>query len=358
MEQTLLEYKCPSCGGALQFESDLQKMKCPYCEAEIETEALRQMDSLLDEEISEEIVWENSAGGDWNGEEKKLRTYTCKSCGGQIITDKTTAAAKCPYCGNNVVMAGKLSGVLRPDIVIPFKLDKDAAVAAYKKHLKGKVLLPRAFKEENHIKNIKGVYVPVWLFDADAKGAFTFRATRVRRWSDSQYDYTCTSYYHVVRAGDLGFADVPVDGSVKMDDALMESLEPYDMSGAVDFQTAYLAGYFADKYDVSAEESVKRANTRIQNTTETTFASTVMGYTTVVPTSRKVGLTRGQTRYALCPVWLMTTHYKGKDHLFAMNGQTGKFVGNLPIYMPAAFMCWAGITAAIGTLSYLLSLLF
>ena len=155
MEQTLLEYKCPSCGGALHFESDLQKMKCPYCEAEIETEALRQMDSLLDEEIPEEIVWENSAGGNWNGEEERLRTYTCRSCGGQIVTDKTTAATKCPYCGNNVVMAGNLSGVLRPDVVIPFKLKKDAAVAAYKKHLKGKILLPKAFKEENHIENDK-----------------------------------------------------------------------------------------------------------------------------------------------------------------------------------------------------------
>lgn len=358
MEQTLLEYKCPCCGGALHFESDIQKMKCPYCEAEIETEALRQMDSLLEEEIPEEILWENSAGGDWNGEDANLRNYTCQSCGGQIVADKTTAAAKCPYCGNNVVVAGNLSGVLRPDIVIPFKLKKDAAIEAYKKHLVGKILLPRAFKEENHIESIKGVYVPVWMFDADAKGAFTFRATRVRRWSDSRFDYTRTSYYHVVRAGNLSFADVPVDGSTKMDDALMESLEPYDMSKAVDFRTAYLAGYLADKYDVSAEESVQRANSRIRNTTEATFASTVMGYTTVVPTSQKVGLTRGKTRYALCPVWLMTTRYQGKNYLFAMNGQTGKFVGNLPIYMPAAVMCWAGITAAIGTVLSLLSLAF
>ncbi len=358
MEQTLLEYKCPSCGGTLHFESDLQKMKCPYCDAEIETEALRQMDSLLDADFPEEIIWENSAGSDWNGEEEGLCSYTCQSCGGQIVTDETTAATQCPYCGNNVVMAGNLAGTLRPDIVIPFQLDKEAAVEAYKKHLKGKVLLPKAFKEENHIKDIKGVYVPVWLFDADAKGAFTFRATRVRHWSDSQYEYTRTSHYHIVRAGDLSFADVPVDGSTKMDDALMESLEPFDMKGAVDFRTAYLAGYFADKYDVTAEDSVERANARIRNTTEATFASTVMGYTTVVPTTRRVGLSRGQTQYALCPVWLMTTRYRDQDHLFAMNGQTGKFVGNLPVHMPAAIGWWAGITAAVGALGYLISLLF
>ncbi len=358
MEQTLLEYKCPSCGGALQFESDLQMMKCPYCEAEIETEALRQMDELLDDDIPEEITWENTAGGDWNGEDGELRSYTCQSCGGQIVTDATTAATQCPYCGNNVVMAGNLAGTLRPDIVIPFQLDKDAAVEAYKKYLKGKVLLPKTFKEENHIREIKGLYVPVWLFDADTKSAFTFRATRVRTWSDSQYIYTRTSHYHVIRKGDLSFDDVPVDGSQKMDDALMESLEPFDTSKAVDFQTAYLAGFFADKYDVSAEESVARANERIRSTTEATFASTVLGYTSVIPTSAKVGLTRGQTQYALCPVWLMTTRYKGEDYLFAMNGQTGKFIGNLPVHMPTAIGWFTGLTAAIGTVAYVLTLLF
>ena len=126
----------------------------------------------------------------------------------------------------------------------------------------------------------------------------------------------------------------------------------------MDFQTAYLAGYFADKYDVSAEESVERANSRIRTTTEATFASTVLGYSTVVPTSTKVGLTRGQTQYALCPVWLMTTKYKGQDYIFAMNGQTGKFVGNLPVHMPAAISWWAGLTAAIGVIAYVLTLLF
>lgn len=358
MEQTLLEYKCPCCGGALHFESDTQKMKCPYCEAEIETEALRQMDELLDDDIPEEITWENTAGGQWDGEESDLRSYTCQSCGGQIVTDATTAATQCPYCGNNVVMAGNLSGTLRPDVVIPFQLDKEAAVAAYTKHLKGKVLLPKNFKETNHIREIKGIYVPVWLFDADTKSSFTFRATRVRSWSDSRYIYTRTSYYHVIRKGDLGFADVPVDGSAKMDDALMESLEPFDMSKAVDFRTAYLAGYFADKYDVSAEDSVTRANDRIRSTTEATFASTVLGYTTVIPTSAKVGLTRGKTRYALCPVWLMTTRYQDKDYLFAMNGQTGKLVGDLPVHMPAAVTWWGCLTAAIGAVAYLLTLLF
>lgn len=49
-----------------------------------------------------------------------------------------------------------------------------------------------------------------------------------------------------------------------MADDLMESIEPYDFKKAVDFQTAYLAGYVADKYDVDEKQSVSRANDRIK----------------------------------------------------------------------------------------------
>ena len=353
----MLEYKCPSCGGALHFESDLQKMKCPYCEAELDVEALKAMDEVLDDDIPEEIFWENTAGGQWEGEENALCTYVCNSCGGKIISDSTTAATQCPYCNNNVVLAGRLSGQLKPDCVLPFMLDREDAAAGYKKHLKGKILLPKVFKDENHIREIKGIYVPVWLFDADARASVVYRATRVRHWSDSRYIYTRTSYYRVFRKGGLGFDGVPVDGSSKMDDALMESLEPFDLTKAVDFQTAYLAGYFADKYDVTAEDSVERANHRIKNTVEATFASTVVGYTSVIPISSKVGLSQGKTRYALCPVWVLSTRYKDKDYLFAMNGQTGKFVGNLPLDKGRTLGWWSGLTAAVGLVSYLISLL-
>ena len=141
-----------------------------------------------------------------------------------------------------------------------------------KKHYSGKKLLPKVFKDENHIDEIRGVYVPFWLFDADADAHIRYKATRVRAWSDSDYNYTETSFFSVVRGGSIGFQRVPVDGSSKMPDVLMESIEPFYFEDAVDFHTAYLAGYLADKYDVDAEASVERANERIKNSTADAFA--------------------------------------------------------------------------------------
>lgn len=343
----LQEYKCPSCGGSLTFDSKTQNMKCPYCGSEIEVEALKELDSDLFAEHEDEMVWDTSVGSSWQENEADgVAVYSCESCGGEIIAEDTTVATSCPFCGNAVVVKRKLAGELRPDLVIPFKLDKAAAKEGFFKHLKSKKLLPKFFKDESRIDEIKGVYVPFWLFCADADANIQYDATKVRVWSDTDYNYTRTSHYRVLRGGKVSFSQVPVDGSEKMPDDMMESLEPYDMNEAVDFQTAYLAGYLADKYDVDADASIKRANQRIKTSTEQIFASTVIGYSSVRTRFSNVKLSGGTSKYALLPVWLLNSTYKGEKYTFAMNGQTGKFVGNLPI-SEALYWKWVGIYAAI-----------
>ena len=357
---TLLEYKCPACGGKLEFDSASQQMKCPFCDTQVDVAALQQQEQATQSESSME--WESTAGGAWEaGETDGMKVYVCKSCGGEIVGDETTGASECPFCGNPVVMAGAFSGALKPDLVIPFKLDKKAAKAALTNHLKGKALLPRVFKDQNHIDEIRGLYVPFWLFDAGVDASIGYKATRVRTWSDSNYNYTETSYFNVHRGGGIAFDNVPVDGSTKMDDTLMESIEPYDLSQAVPFQSAYLSGYLADKYDVTEGESVARANERIKQSTEDAFRRTVTGFTTVTTDYSSVRLYNGKARYALYPVWILNTTWQGKKFTFAMNGQTGKFVGDLPMDKSRFFAflggTFAGVTAVVFLLQLLLNLL-
>lgn len=351
----LIEYKCPCCGGAIEFDSSLQKMKCPYCDTEFEMEILKKYDEDLKNQTSDDFTWESGAGSQWSSDESEnLASYVCNSCGGEILTDKTTAATHCPFCGNPVVMKEHFSGNLKPDYVIPFKLNKEAAVNGLKKHLEGKRLLPKVFKDENHIEEIKGVYVPVWLFDASASANIRYKGTKIRVWSDYNYNYTETSTYSVVRQGTLDFKCVPVDGSSKIDDALMESIEPFNFNEAVDFQTAYLAGYLADKYDVGEEQSKERANSRIKRSTESAFAATVSGYNSLTPENSSVQLTKSKAKYALYPVWLLNTKWQEKTYTFAMNGQTGKFVGDLPVDKNAYYKYLFGLTGGIGAVVFLL----
>ncbi len=358
----LQEYKCPCCNGAIEFDSNSQKMKCPYCSSEFEMETLAAYDAELSNQPEENMTWETAPGSQWSeGETDNMRIYCCNTCGGEIVADETTGATHCPFCGNPVVMMGQFAGDLKPDLVIPFKLDKKDAIAALNNYYKGKKLLPKVFKDQNHIKEVKGLYVPVWLFDTDADAHVRYKATRTRVWSDSQYNYTETSHYSVTRAGGIGFENVPVDGSTKMDDTLMESIEPFHIADAVNFQTAYLSGYLADKYDVDSEASIARANERIRKSTEDAFAETVRGYDSVMAVNSNICLNNGCAKYALYPVWILNTQWNGKKFTFALNGQTGKVAGDLPMDK-GAFRRWlfgmtAGVTAAVFALTYLFWLL-
>ena len=110
----MLEYKCPCCDGAIQFDSATQKMKCPYCDTEFDVDTLKGYDEELKDEKPSEMNWA-TPGGSWaEGETAGLHTYSCKSCGGEIVGDDTMAASACPFCGNPIVLTGQFAGACGP----------------------------------------------------------------------------------------------------------------------------------------------------------------------------------------------------------------------------------------------------
>ena len=348
----LQQYKCPSCGGGIAFDSTSQKMKCPFCATEFDVSTLQSYDAELKNEQPSEMNWEMDTQQWSDAEAAGMAVYSCQSCGGEIICDVNTAASQCPYCDNPIVMTAQVSGDLRPDFVIPFKLDKKQAKQAMKDHMIGKKFLPKVFTAENHIDEIKGIYVPFWVFSGDVDASIRYKATRTRMWSDSKYNYTETSFFSVVREGGIGFDMLPVDASTKLADDLMESVEPYDFSQAIDFQTAYLAGFLADKYDVSSQQSIQRANQRFTKSTEDAFRSSVTGFVSVTPEHSSIQLKSSTVKYALLPVWTLNTTWRDEKFVFAMNGQTGKFVGNLPLDKGAFFKWIALLTLIIGAAAF------
>lgn len=325
-EQT--NYKCPCCGAPLRFDGGKQKLQCDSCGNDYDTEEMEQFtNDQADAEKESTFEWD-----DYNGEEANgTVVYTCPSCGGEIIGDKNTVASKCPYCDNPVVMNENISGVLKPDYILPFVLSKEEAKKALLGFYKGKKLLPDCFAEENHLEDIQGLYVPFWIFDSDVTGSVVYNCTRVHRWSDRNYDYTRTDYFRVYRQADVGFAGIPVDGSTRMDDGLMDSIEPFDYTKFEDFGTAFMPGFMADKYDVDAKASRPRMEERVTNSTMDMIASTVKGYATRVPVNKSITSRGSNTKYVMMPVWILNTKYKGEKYRFAVNGQTGKVSGNLPI---------------------------
>lgn len=336
-----LEFKCPCCGGTLEFDSKTQNVVCPYCDSQFQTSDLQAYSDDLASDKQDETAWDESRVQEYTNEEMKgMKIYSCESCGGEIIVEETTSSTKCPYCGNNLVVSKQLSGDLKPNYVIPFKNDKDTVILDLKKFFKKKPLLPGSFSKENVIEEIKSLYVPFWIFDADVDGKVRFKGETHRTWSDSNYNYKETKYYSIIRSGCIAFDHVPVDGSSKMEDKLMESIEPYDFSQAEEFNVAYLAGYAADRYDVDKSVTFNRATERFRDGTIQAFRNDIHGYSNVTVVDSNIQLSNTKANYALYPVWVLNTKWKDKSFRFAVNGQSGKVAGDLPISAAKAILFW------------------
>lgn len=338
------DYKCPACGAALKWDSTEQKMKCDYCDNTYDMQTLEEFEREEHETSTEDYAWEEySATEEVDG----LRTYICNSCGGTITAQDESAATSCPYCDSPVVLDNNVSGLLKPDLIIPFKKSKEDAQEALRKFCKGKPLLPPSFVSEHRIEEIKGIYVPFWLYDCEAAGKMRFDATKVKKWSTDDFDYTKTEHYMVIREGNAMFDDVPVNGSKQMESRYMEAIEPFDVAEGVRFQSAYLSGFLADKYNIDSVEAQPRANERVKAGMEELLRNTVRGYDTVTTQNTNMRLETGKIRYAMLPVWILSTNYRGKIYKFAMNAQTGRFVGELPISWRKFWAIFASITAAV-----------
>ena len=293
----------------------------------------------------------------WHDEESAaMRAYNCPACGAQLMVDAVTAVTSCPYCGNNAVLPGQLSDLLKPDFVIPFKLDKKAAVAALKQYYQGKRLLPNGFTEENHLEEVQGVYVPFWLYSGRGTADVSFDARNTTAWADHKNNYVKTDHYKLRRAGHMEYDLVPVDGSTKMPDAHMDAIEPFDYSELTPFSVAYLPGYLTDRYDQDAQQCDERARNRVGNTCVEALQGTATGYMEIDVASASSDVEWDRVAYALLPVWMLHTKWAGNDYLFAMNGQTGKFIGDLPVdggkkakYTLAIFLPIAAIIAVLVT---------
>lgn len=336
MSTQITNYQCPNCTGPLRFNGDTGQLICDYCGTSYEVALIEQLYADKEQAAASSgnnPQWDiSSAGGSFSEEEAShLRGYICPSCAAELICDETTAATSCPYCGNPTVVPEQFAGQLKPDFVLPFKLDKATAIETLKNHYKGKKFLPKSFSANSHIEEIKGVYVPFWLYDGEAYASMRFRGTIVHTRQSGDEEITTTEHFRVVREGNVMFQKVPADGSSKMPDEHMDAIEPFDYTDLKSFSTAYLPGFMANKYDLDAEACSEKANQRIRQSTEDVFASTISGYTTLEPEYSDINLTQGDIKYALMPVWMLSTKWNGENFLFAMNGQTGKLIGDLPI---------------------------
>lgn len=328
----VLNFKCPCCGAALNFSGKTGEMTCEYCGASFTMEqAKAAQEAEKVDAASSDMTWTTTQQLMITDEDGKVKGYKCPSCAAEMVADENTAATECPYCGNKAIIPQAFDGIYQPELIIPFAVDKEEAKGKLKDFTKGKKLLPKTFTEGNRIEDITGLYVPFWLYSCHAAGDVSFSGVKSKKWSDANFEYEKKDYYDIGRSGDMDFYRIPVDAATQMDDATMDSLEPFDYSKAVPFDAAYFSGYLANRYDVEEKDAQPKANERVTNTFREKIKDTVKGYTEVTEKTNAVQLSDAKAEYAMLPVWMMTSSFNDEKYTFGINGQTGKLVGSLPI---------------------------
>ncbi len=333
----IIQYKCPGCGADMVFDAESGMLSCDSCGKSMNVEEYPVADFETFEEITSSTLF-----GD-----NEASQYMCKNCGAVLITDTDTTATTCSFCGSPMILADRLSGQMAPAKVIPFKISKEQAQQAFRKWCKGGLLTPKGFMSAERIKSITGMYVPFWLYDLNGRGEAEADCTRVRTFESGDYIYTETKHYRVYRKVDLDFLKIPADASEKMNDDLMDRLEPFDYGELKDFHTPYLAGYIAEKYNYTDKDLFSRVKDRVEHYVSDYIRSTIHGYSTTFFTREWVDVKQRNAIYTLLPVWMICYDYKQSEHIFAMNGQTGKVVGKPPLSKGKIAAWFTGITAFV-----------
>lgn len=319
-----LKTKCPACNASISFNPKLGLWKCDYCGSEFTLEEINKSNNANQtKEVKKEIPKDSYS---------KYISYKCESCGAEIIADEQTSATFCVYCGNTAILKSKLSGEFTPQKIIPFKTEKEQAIKAFQEISKGRPLCPKDFNNQSNIEKIRGIYIPFWLYDINIQGDINMKGTIVTSWSSGDRHYTKTSIYNLIRGGTMEFENIPVDGSSRFDNAIMNTIEPFDFKDMVQYNHAYLSGFYAEKYDEEGESIFKDAEERAKNSTIEAFKEkNTAGYTTTTITNNTLVTKELERKYVLLPVWMVNVKYKEKNYIFAMNGQTGEFIGDIPI---------------------------
>lgn len=327
-----LDNKCPACGAKIDFNPINQKWDCIYCGSSFSLDEIQKCNNPNIVDTNEK----NVIGAEHNNE---MDVYCCKNCGAEIMADETTVATFCVYCGSTAILKDKINASKIPNFIIPFQNEKKDAIEAFKNLTKHKPLAPRCFKSSKNIEKVMGVYIPFWAYDLEASGTVEFIGKDYKHWRDEEYYYTKTSKYEVKKSGKFDFSKVLADASSKFSDDLMDSLEPFDYKQLTEYNHAYLAGFLADKYDISEEKGLERVSGRTNDTAVDLIKSTV-NHESVEVNNNQISVRQKRVYYLLIPVWMVSIRYKEKNYIFAMNGQTGKIVGDIPIGIKE-FVIWS-----------------
>ena len=322
------KYTCKTCEAELYWDSSVGALKCEYCDSTFSPDEFNDVDVSHQKGESAEEYHDQTTD---DSDASELVVYKCTECGAEIVTAKGTVATTCAYCNRAITMSNKMIGNFKPKLLIPFNINKKQAKEIFKKYAKSSFLAPKEFQDDKLLTQMKGLYVPFWLhtFKEDADVQCLCENTTTRRRGD---DKVITHYEYQVNMKCKGvFFKLPTDALEKLDNKMMDNVEPFDYANLKEFNPAYMAGFYAEQYTETVDQTFPRAHDRAVESMKREALKSVSEYS-----SRKIryfqdDIREHEAEYAMLPIWILNTEYKNQKYTFAINGDTGKITGKIPL---------------------------
>ena len=295
---------CSNCAGRLVFNPATQKLECATCGSSFRPEDVEDKNAELHTKYYD------------------TRVYVCSHCGAEVITSDTESSSFCVYCGNPAIVFDRISKEYRPDGLIPFKITKEEAIKNIKIRFLKNPIVPKEVMAKCVPENLRGIYIPYWVINADYTEA-DYLSGKVKRGKS-----TVTKYYS--RAGEITVKNVPVDGSNILNDDISSKLEPFYLEDSKSFDEDYLNGFYSNTSDMKYFDLRKSAAYRCHKMFAEEVVKTVRAKDVKIEDSIYWVDIHDEPIYMMFPVWFFTFKYNGKPYTVLVNGQSGKVVGTMP----------------------------
>jgi hypothetical protein len=310
--------------------------------------------------------------------------HRCQQCGATVEADGEAIARLCAFCGTATVTPVSEHGrPLSPDSVLPFCIEKRAAAQAFSRWLHRLWLRPSELRHLAELEQLRGVYVPFWIFSAHVESQWSAESGRYYYVADDRYSVlggaaggdesrdAAASRDELALQGGPTIADprrprvrktrwrtvhgqrsdvhrdLLVCASQGLQGALADQLRSYNLRRLVPYADGYLAGFAAESYAVELSAGHARARARMDSLQKDLCASAIDG-----DTYRNLHVRNRYSdetfRYALLPVWIATYRYRARLYRFVVSGQTGEVIGQAPYSrLKVAVACLLGLAALL-----------
>jgi len=337
---------CNNCGGDMAYDPGKKMLVCQFCGHAEEINFTS--DDVV--EIDLDRIEEFEMDSDW---EMATKVIECKNCGGQTVAEPEDETAFCVFCGSqHMVEHDENDAGIKPQGIVPYEIPVKDARSRMDTWVKRRWLAPNDLKDRFRGKNLKGIYMPYWTFDADVRAHYTVRVGD-HYYTGSGDNRKRHTRWHNHSGDHRKFFDDTLVLGIDSDEArLMKKIEPFrtGKDKVVDYKPEYLAGYLAKKHTIKPSPAWRIAKESMARDIERDIKRSLPGDT--YERYRQSVNYRSETfKHILLPVYMSAYEYNSKVYNVLINGQTGEVQGSAPISpIKVTGLVILGILIALGVM--------